>query len=183
MIVRRVRLLATLALVCFMTLACSKDDKANYPTLAESVDLERFMGKWYVHGYTPTFLDKEAYNPTETYEMGENGKILTTYNFRKGGFDGPVKTYRPVGKSVSESNAEWRMRFFSIISAPYLILYRDEKYEYTLIGHPNREMAWLMSRSPKISDDKYEELVEKLEGENYDLSKFVRAKHESPETS
>ena len=181
--IANISLLSLFAVVAALTVACSKEDKSNYPVLAESVDLERFMGKWYVHGYTPTFLDREAYNPTETYEMGEDGKILTTYNFRKGGFEGPEKTYRPVGKSVSESNAEWRMRFFSIISAPYLILHVDEEYKYTLIGHPNREMAWLMSRSSKISDEKYQELLKKLEAQDYDLSTFVRAEHEGTETS
>ena len=142
------------------------------------------MGTWYVHGYTPTFLDKEAYNPTETYEMDEKGRIQTTYRFQKGGFDGPVKTYRPVGKVVNtETNAEWRMRFFSVISAPYLILYRDSEYQFTLIGHPNRKMAWLMSRSPEITDEKYNELIKKLELRDYDLSTFVRAQHKSLKSS
>ena len=172
------------AVFVFLGTGCNSEKRADYPAMAESVDLAKFMGKWYVHGYSPTFLDRDAHNPTEMYELDDKGRILTTYRFRKGGFDGPEKVYRPVGKVVNhETNSEWRMRFFSVISAPYLILYRDSEYQYTLIGHPNRKMAWLMSRSPTITEAKYDELVKKLEAQDYDLSNFVRAKHEVPETT
>ena len=70
------------------------------------------MGDWYVVAGQLTWLEKEAYNGVETYELKEGGKIATTYTFRKGGFDGPVKTYHPSGYVFNrESNAEWRMQF------------------------------------------------------------------------
>jgi apolipoprotein D and lipocalin family protein len=147
----------------------------NLPEMAGNVDINRFMGTWYVHGYTPTALDRNAYNATETYELDDEGRILTTYQFRKEDFDGTLKTYNPVGKVVNaETNAEWKMRFFTVISAPYLILYVDPDYSETLVGHPNLEMAWLMSRSPDISKTRYAELVLKLEDRNFDLTDFVR---------
>ena len=130
--------------------ACATN-KAPNQTLAENVDLNRFMGTWYVHGYRPTAIDKEAWNATEHYELLANGKIQTTYKFRKGSPDGRLKTYKPVGTVYNrESNAEWRMRFFGLINAPYYVLYVDPNYDYTVIGHPNKKYAWIMSRSPKI---------------------------------
>jgi apolipoprotein D and lipocalin family protein len=158
-----------------MITGCNKYKEEDYPQLAEHVDIDRFMGTWYVHGCTLTFLDREAHNATETYEMDDKGHIQTTYNFRKGGFDGPEKTMRPVGKVVNtETNAEWRMRFFGLFSAPYLILYVDPDYQYTLVGHPNREMSWLMSRSPEITESKYVELITKLVERGYGLETFER---------
>lgn len=146
--------------------------------LAPFVDLDRFMGLWYVHGYTPTFLDPEAYNPTETYEMAEDGRILTTYQFNDGGFDGEQKTYRPVAKVFdTESNAEWRMRFFGVINTPYLILHVSDDYRYTVIGVPDRDMAWIMSRSPEIAPDQYAMLLQELEARDFDLSTFKRGQH------
>ncbi|MDA0347289.1 MAG: lipocalin family protein [Verrucomicrobia bacterium] len=147
----------------------------NLPEMAANVDINRFMGTWYVHGYTPTMLDRNAYNATESYELDDNSRILTTYRFRKGGFDGPIKTYHPVGKVVdSETNAEWKMRFFTVISAPYLVLYVDSDYSETLVGHPNLKMAWLMSRSPEISETRYAELVQELKDRNFNLTDFVQ---------
>lgn len=154
----------------------------NLPELASYVEIDRFMGTWYVHGYSPTFLDREAYNATETYEL-EEGSILTTYRFRDGAFDGKVKLYHPVGKVTNEeTNAEWSMRFFKVFAAPYLVLYVDDEYEYTLIGHPNRKMAWLMSKSPEITEEKYAELMGELEKREFVLDDFRRVPHQWPET-
>ena len=33
------------------------------------VDLDRFMGDWFVIANIPTFLEKDSYNPVETYSL------------------------------------------------------------------------------------------------------------------
>ena len=33
------------------------------------VDLERFMGDWYVIASIPTFIEKDAYNAVESYRL------------------------------------------------------------------------------------------------------------------
>ena len=50
----------------------------------ENVDLERFMGDWYVIANIPTFLEKDAYNAVETYRLDDDGSIDTTFTYRKG---------------------------------------------------------------------------------------------------
>ena len=77
-----------------------------------SVDLERFMGDWFVIANIPTRLEKNAYNAVESYRLDENGVIRTTFRFNKGGFDGPLKTYHPKGFiRDKQSNAVWGMQF------------------------------------------------------------------------
>ena len=72
------------------------------------VDLDRFMGKWYVIANIPTFLEKDAYNAVETYTMNDDGTIDTEFTFRKGGFDGELKDFNPKGfVKDTESNALW----------------------------------------------------------------------------
>lgn len=135
----------------------------------ERVELESFMGRWYVHGYTPILVDKEAHNAIEHYRLDDDAKIQTTYQFRDGGFDGDVKTYTPVGWVHDEaSNAEWRMQFIWPFRAEYIILHVDEDYTETIIAHPNRKYAWIMLRSNQVSEADYERLVRKLEAVGYD---------------
>ena len=45
----------------------------------DSVDLERFMGDWYVIANIPTFIEKNAYNAVESYRLAEDGTIETTF--------------------------------------------------------------------------------------------------------
>ena len=48
----------------------------------EFVDLERFMGDWYVIANIPTFIEKKATNAIESYELMDDGKtIKTTFSF------------------------------------------------------------------------------------------------------
>ena len=180
----KILIIGALVSICLLAIAllasCQASNKNAAPNqqLAAYVDLERFMGTWYVHGYTPTRLDRDAYNATETYKMEPNGKIKTTYRFRKGSLDGPEKTYNPTGAVYDKkTNAEWRMRFFGIINAPYYIVYVDDAYQYCVIGHPNKKLAWIMSRSREIGEEAYGKLRLELETREYELSELQRVTH------
>ena len=54
------------------------------------VDLDRFMGDWYVIANIPTFIETDAFNAVESYRLDEDGTIHTTFTFNKGGYDGPL---------------------------------------------------------------------------------------------
>ena len=138
-----------------------------------SVDIERFMGDWYVIASVPTFIEKEAYNAVETYELDEDGTIDTTFSFRKGGFDGKQKTYNPRGFILDrESNAVWGMRFIWPIKADYRIVYVDDDYTQTIIGRNKRDYVWIMARTPSIPETDLARHVELIAQEGYDTSKL-----------
>lgn len=144
---------------------------SNHPPLPtpDHVDLERFMGRWYVLGYTPILVDKEAHNAIEHYRLDAEAKIQTTYQFRDGGFESELKTYTPVGwVHDTSTNAEWRMRFLWPFSADYVILHVNADYSETIIAHPSRKYAWIMLRQPEVSDADYERLLQKLESAGYE---------------
>ena len=156
---------------------CETSSEPNQ-ALAPSVDVDRFMGTWYVHGYVPTFIDGKGFGATETYEMRDDGKIQTTYRYRKEDAEGKEKVLRPVGwVHDSESGAEWRMRFFGVFTAPYYILYVSEDYEYTVVGQPGKKLCWIMSRSPRIDETIYERLLSELVRRDYDLGRLERMRH------
>lgn len=141
----------------------------------EHVDIDRFMGSWYVIANIPTFLEKNVYNAVETYQLNDDGTIATNFTFRKGGFDGKEKEYNPKGFiRDDESNALWGMRFIWPIKADYRIIYLDESYSTTVIGRQKRDFVWIMSRKPTISDAEYDQLVSFVEANGYDVSKLVR---------
>ena len=139
------------------------------------VDLQRFMGDWYVIANIPTFLEKGAHNAVETYELNEDGTIATTFVFREDSFDGEEKTYTPKGfVKDTESNALWGMRFIWPIKADYRIVYLDDDYTQTIIGRQKRDFIWIMARTPTIPDEDYQRLVEFAASIGYDTSKIER---------
>ena len=150
---------------------------SSHPPLPtpEYVDLERFMGRWYVLGYTPILVDEQAHNAIEHYRLDEKNKIQTTYQFRDGGFGGELKTYTPVGWVHDKStNAQWRMQFIWPFRSDYIILHLAEDYSRTIVVHPSRKYAWIMQREPEISDQEYETMLEILEAEGVDRRRITR---------
>ena len=141
----------------------------------DHVDLDRFMGPWYVIANIPTFLEKDAYNAIETYTLNDDGTIATNFTFRKGGPDGEEKEYNPKAFVVDDTtNALWGMRFVWPIKADYRIVHLDEDYSTTIIGRQKRDFVWIMARTPTIPDDEYDRLESMVEELGYDLSKLQR---------
>ncbi len=149
----------------------------DMPELAavEYVDLERFMGDWYVIANIPTFVEKGAHNAIENYSINDDGSIATRFTFRKDGFDGKEKEYNPKGfVTDTESNAVWGMRFVWPIKADYRIISLDEDYSVTVVGRNKRDFVWIMARDPQIPEQLYDELVEFIVLNGYDASKLRR---------
>jgi apolipoprotein D and lipocalin family protein len=141
----------------------------------DQVDIDRFMGPWYVIANIPTFLEKGAHNAVETYSLNDDGTIATKFTFRKDSFDGKAKEYNPKGFILDkESNASWGMRFVWPIKADYRIVYLDDDYSQTIIGRQSRDFVWIMARTPTISDSDYDRLVSFVESLGYDTSKLER---------
>lgn len=146
----------------------------SYPPIrtVAHVDLNRFMGKWYVIASIPTSLEKGAHNAVESYRLNTDGSIATTFSFRDGGFDGEKKVYHPTGYvEDKQSNAIWGMEFFWPIKADYRIVYLDKNYTETIIGRLKRDYVWIMARKPQIKSGQYRKLLNIIQEQGYDISK------------
>ncbi|OOC48673.1 MULTISPECIES: lipocalin family protein [Thioalkalivibrio] len=163
-------LFAGLVLGILMT-GCSSPQKM--PTV-DHVDLDRYMGDWYVIANIPTFLERDAYNALEQYALNDDGTIATTFSFNKGGFDGPRREYNPTGFVQSEDNAEWGMRFLWPFKAEFLIIYLDEAYSQTVIGRSKRDYVWIMAREPEMPEDDYQAILAYLDELGYDTDEIQR---------
>ena len=142
---------------------------------ASHVDLDRFMGGWYVIANIPTFIETEAFNAMESYRLNEDGTIATTFTFREGGFDGEEKSYHPTGFVVDkESNSVWGMQFLWPIKADYRIVFVDDDYSQTIIGRIKRDYVWIMARTPTIPEDEYQGLLDMIAAQGYDLTQIQK---------
>jgi apolipoprotein D and lipocalin family protein len=174
-----ISLVATLGLTIFLS-ACV----ATLPPLktVNYVDIQRFMGDWYVIACIPTSLEIRAYNAVESYRLDIDGTIATTFTFRKGAFDGPLKTYKPRGFILdTTTNATWGMRFIWPFKAEYLITYLTDDYTQTVVARNKRDYVWIMARKPEIPEADYSRIVEMLAAQGYDTSKLIKVPQRWPQ--
>lgn len=80
------------------------------------------MGDWYVIAHIPSRPEREAFDAVESYALRPDGRIQTTFTYRKGSFDAPQKSMHPIGRVEKEGNgAIWGMQFIWPIRAEYVI--------------------------------------------------------------
>ena len=153
----------------------------KYPDIrnAKYVDLNLFMGDWYVIANIPTFIEKGAHNAIESYKLKPDGVIDTTFTFNKDSFNGPKKEYNPTGFVTDDpSNALWKMQFLWPFKSEFIIVYVDPEYKYTIIGRTKRDYIWIMAREKTIDKNDLDYLINIAVDEGYDRSLIQILPHE-----
>jgi len=165
------KLIKILVLMLLLTLsACKEYDMKT----VEKVDIDQFMGDWYVIGIIPNFIEKHAVNGIESYQLLDNDRVKIDYRFTDTR-TGKVKHMQPKGWIHNkESNSEWRVQFLWPVKFPYLIIDLAEDYSYTVIGVPNKKFVWIMSRKSGIPDETYQEILKNLAKIGYDTAKIKK---------
>jgi apolipoprotein D and lipocalin family protein len=159
----------------------NKTSSPNLPPLVamqKFIDIERFMGTWYVIACKPTYFEIGAHNAVEKYSWNKKQQqVDIDFEFNKE--NGPAQKISQTGYIYNDKKTEWRLSPFWPIKLPYLIIELDEDYSYTVIGYPSRDYLWIMARSKEIDNNLYEELTEKLKNKHsYDLSGLVKIPHD-----
>jgi apolipoprotein D and lipocalin family protein len=176
-----IRKLATVLGLGALLSACASSPPTIQPVA--SVDLQRFMGDWYVIAHIPSKKERDAYNAVESYRL-EGDRIRTTFRYRDGSFSAPLKTMEPVGRVVEgTNNAVWGMQFIWPIQAEYVIVDLAPDYAHTMIGRSKRDYLWIMARTPQMPERDYAAVVERAKALGYDTGKIRKVPQQWPETA
>ncbi len=146
--------------------------------VAADVDLDRFMGAWYVQAHIPPPFTGGAYNAVETYTRAGESRVDAHYRYNKGSLSGAEKVMLAKGfVTPGTGNAIWRMQFMWPFKSDYRISHLDEDYRETIIAREKRDYAWIMTRDQHISDAALTELKERTRGLGYSLDKLEIIPH------
>ncbi len=166
--------ISTLILGSFL-LGCSH----SFDRTVKNVELDRFMGSWYVQAGRFTAFEKDPFNAIETYTWNEKeDRIDIDFRYNKGDFDGELKKMpQKAWIYNTDTNAHWKVRPFWPLSFSYLIIALDPNYEWTAIGVPNEKYLWIMSRNPHMTKAKTDEILSVLEKMGYAVNDIEYVKH------
>ena len=145
-----------------------------------NIDIPRFMGKWYVISTIPNFIERGCENAYDIYTLNLDGTIDVLYSAIK---DGEEFTIQQNGEIIDKvNNSTWRMRFtkpyIPFYRAPYEVIILDDEYDYMVVGYPDNEYGWIMSRANHMDEKIYQEILNILELDfGYEKESFKKVLH------
>ena len=140
-----------------------------------SVDLDRYLGRWYEIASYPAWFQKNCTGVTADYSLREDGRIKVVNSCRKKTLDGRAKQSTGKAKVVdTATNAKLKVSFFGPFWGDYWIIDLDRDYQWAVVGVPNRKYLWILSRTPQMDEEVYEGIVSRLRDQGYDPTRLNR---------
>jgi len=143
-------------------------------TTVQTFDIKKYLGKWYEIGRFQHSFEKDLVGVTATYTLKEDGRIeVINQGFFKT-LEGELKIAKGKAK-LTEETGKLKVAFFLFFYAEYNILELDaEEYQWALVGSSTSRYLWILSREPKMSDELYEEILNKAKTRGYDVTKIYK---------
>jgi apolipoprotein D and lipocalin family protein len=186
--------LVWLSLFVFTFLICggcasisSESEKPPLQTVPY-VDLTRYAGTWYEIARLPMWFQRDCvasqarYTPLLTGNIKVKNQCVTK--------SGDQKEAQGLATVVdSNTNAKlyvvfdnWLAKLFSGWGSAssignYWILHLDPTYQTAMVGTPDREYLWILSRTPTLDQGTYEQLVSLGKQMGFPTANLIRNSH------
>ncbi len=140
----------------------------------DSVDLNRYTGKWYEIMRLPTSFQEGCWNSTAEYEIIDAETVRVINRCREDSAKGEASSVTGKAWVVEGSNnSKLKVSFFWPFKGDYWILELDEDYQWVAIGAPSREYLWIMARQPRWDAVPLEDLKARLTAKGFDVTKLI----------
>ncbi|WP_296265298.1 lipocalin family protein [Pseudomonas sp. UBA6562] len=177
----KTRALLTLGCIALALVACSNNAKRSSPPPSTmQVDLERYQGTWYELARLPMFFQRKCVQSEAHYGLRDDGRIDVLNRCREK--NGEVNEVQGIAEpQVAGRTDKLWVRFDNWFSrlAPgltkghYWVIYHDPEYKVAVVGHPDRDYLWLLSRTPEVSQATRDELLKVAREQGFDTSALI----------
>jgi apolipoprotein D and lipocalin family protein len=148
--------------------------KSQPLTVVPKVDLKRYAGKWFEIASFPQPFQKGCHCTTAEYTLSDKGYVIVENRCNRDSINGRQSYIK--GKAFAEKdsgNAKLKVQFFWPFKAKYWIIDLADDYSYAVVSHPNRKYLWILSRTPKMDDTIYKQIISRLKEKGIDLTKLI----------
>jgi apolipoprotein D and lipocalin family protein len=164
----------------FLLLGC-KTQKLPLQTV-DTLDLNRYMGRWYEVARFQHRFEKDLTCVTATYSLNNNGTVKVV-NRGVNELDS-TKVSVAEGKAIVPDPKEpgkLKVVFQWPFYGKYWVLKLAPDYSHVVIGAPSGNYLWILSREPKMDDLTLNELIAFCRKQGFDVSKLHFVSHNCAE--
>ena len=159
------KLLAALALFAGQVSA----EAPPLPTVA-ALDVPRYMGIWYEIARAPNRFQKKCVGQSHAdYQLQTDGtiRVVNRCPLANGETDEAVGAARQLGGPTSPKlevrfAPAW-LSFIPAVWGDYWVVDIDDAYQWVIVSEPRREFLWILARQPRLSDQRLQSLLLRLE--------------------
>jgi apolipoprotein D and lipocalin family protein len=146
-----------------------------------AVDLPRYMGDWFeIARYPNRFQAQCAGDVRVTYALRDDGRVDVTNRCRRQ--TGELDVARGVARVIEGSGgARLKVRFapgwlswLPAVWGDYWVIGLDAGYQWAVVGHPDRDYLWILSRTTGLDDKALAEAEAAARAQGYELSRLQR---------
>jgi apolipoprotein D and lipocalin family protein len=147
----------------------------SVPQPAKSVDLQRYLGRWYEIARYEQWFQKGCEAVTADYSLRLDGSIDVVNRCRKP--DGTAGKARGRAKVVDKATyAKLKVSFFGPFYGDYWVLDHADDYSWSIVGEPSGRYLWILAREPTPPEAKVTDLIRRVQSMGYDTSRLLRTK-------
>lgn len=168
--------LAALGLAACSTLV-SRHPVGNraVPQPHKSVDLQKYLGRWYEIARYEQGFQKGCEGVTADYSLRADGTIDVLNRCRKP--DGKSSEARGRAKVAdADTKAKLKVSFFGPFYGDYWVLDHAEDYSWSIVGEPSGRYLWILDREATPADAEVGKLIDRARELGYDTSMLLRTR-------
>jgi apolipoprotein D and lipocalin family protein len=163
--------------IILISFVCISSLNAQKLQTVAQVDLKSYAGKWYEIASFPQRFQKGCTCTTAEYTPTDKGYIIVENRCNKDSVNGRQSYIK--GEAFVEKNsgnAKLNVQFFWPFTGKYWIIDLADDYNYAVVSNPNKKNLWILSRTPKMNENTYQQITNRLKEKGFDLSKLQKTK-------
>jgi len=143
----------------------------------DNVDVQSYVGKWYVISALPQFFTRKCIGQTADYEIINPQTISVLNTCLKGKGKTTIEGQAVVTNAAT--NAELVVTFNNFftrlfrVKGDYNIIKLDTDYRYVTVATRDRKSLWIMSRTPSMPQDIYIDYVKDALAQKFPVDKLL----------
>lgn len=151
--------------------ACTRQSEPAVSTV-DQVDLSRYMGTWYEIARLPNWFQKKCVSDTTAFYTltQDHVTVLNRCKIKNGSWASASGIAYPVAGS---GNAKLRVSFFRPFYGDYWVIALDPFYQWVLVGSPQRDYGWILSRTPSLSASTMQLIQRQARLQGYQPDQFL----------
>ncbi len=156
--------------------SCEQIIEEIVPDTVESVDLDRYLGRWYEISSIRQFFSVNCYCTTADYSVNDKGNVRVVNNCKLRNVNGNNSRIEGEARVVDKNtNSKLEVGFFQGFPySPYWIVDLADDYSWAVVSDPLKSTLWILSRTPIMDDVLYNNIIDDLRQRKFPVGKLKR---------